>query len=101
METKPRRGERYIVEEPIDATILTHWRAPFTGGSEKTLPRGLEFVVAYDPPEQATAVSCDPADPRAWESLLVDEPDILADKYAGYSLTIRFEDLRTRCSRLA
>lgn len=99
MQLKPKLGERYIVEQPFEAGVLTHWRAPFTGGSNRTLPRGLEFIVAYDPPEEATAVSGDPTRPHEWESILVEEADRSADKYAGYSLVIQFEHLRANCSR--
>jgi hypothetical protein len=101
VKVRPKRGERYVVERPFEAIVLTHWRAPFTGGSEKTLPRGLEFIIAHDPPEKATAAKSDAAKPDEWEELLVDEADRSADNYDGYSLTIPFERLRLNCSRLA
>ena len=100
MKETPKAGERYIIREPFEAGVLTHWRAPFTGGSQRVLPRGLEFRVAFDPSEVANAVSAEPTSPQDWEPVLVEETDRSADKYAGYSLVIQFEDLSAYCDRV-
>jgi hypothetical protein len=95
----PREGYRYVVTTAFEAIVLTQWLGPFTGGSQKLIPAGLEFVVAADPLATATAVTAKPDPSDLWETLLVDEQDRTADKYGGYSLVIPFERLETNCSR--
>jgi hypothetical protein len=73
--------------------------APFTDGSEKLLPAGLEFVVAADPAPTASAVTAKPEPSDQWEPLLVDKQERTAEKYGGYSLVIPLERLETHCSR--
>lgn len=86
--TPIREGQRYRALRDIEVNALTHWEAPFTGGAKGVLPAGAIVVVAFDPPETATAVGCDPADARALESRFVAEADRMHPKYAGYSLSI-------------
>ena len=95
----PRAGYRYVVTTAFEAIVLTQWFGPFTGGSEKLIPAGLEFVVAADPPATATAITAKPDPSDRWEALLVDGQERTAEKYDGYSLVIPFERLETNCSR--
>ncbi len=97
---RPRKGERYEVVKPFVAGVLTMWKAPFTGGDEKTLPVGLRFVVTYDPPASATAISAD-AEPYAeWEEKLVDVSDRSKDNYSSFYLVISFKAVRSNCKRV-
>ncbi|MGN6516084.1 MAG: hypothetical protein ACTHLR_09620 [Rhizomicrobium sp.] len=73
------------------------WRAPFTGGHEKTLPSGLRFVVTDDSPSTATAISADPYPASKWEVELVEAEDRSAEKYGGYYLVIPFGDVTKNC----
>jgi hypothetical protein len=95
----PKKGDRYVVTTAFQAIVLTHWFAPFTGGSEKLLPAGLEFIVEADPPPTATAVVAKPDPYQRWETILVDDQDRLAEKYGGGSLIIQLARLVTHCSR--
>lgn len=97
---RPKKGERYVVVSEFETGVLTMWRAPFTGGGRKILPRGLTFVVAFDPPVQAIGVSADAIDYAKWEPLLVDAADLAAPKYAGYYLVVKYDDLTAHCERL-
>ena len=96
---QPSRGDRYVVNSEFEAIVLTQWFSPFTGGSERQLPAGIEFIVVADPPETATAISARPVLPERWEVLLVDEQERTAEKYAGYSLVISLDFLKAYCSR--
>lgn len=62
----PRQGEQYIVTTAFEAVVLTHWCAPFTGGSERLIPT-------------ATAVAAKPVSPEKWEQLLVDKRLLFGD----------------------
>jgi hypothetical protein len=95
-----RKGDRYEVTEGFIAHVLTMWKAPFTGGYEKSVPPGLKFVIAIDPPASASAVSATAEPPSEWEKILVDPKDRADPKYNGYYLTIPFEHVEKRCVRL-
>jgi hypothetical protein len=98
---RPRKGERYAVRSPFLGLVLTSWKAPVTGGDERTLPAGLEFVVLDDPPEMATAAS-GRADPyKFWERQLVSPKDRRHFQYGGYYLVISFDKLAAHCERLS
>jgi len=96
----PKKGERYIIRVGFKANVLTTWCAPFTGGGERFLPAGLEFIVDYDPPEIATAVSALPNPYELWEKDLVSPEDRKAKKYSGYYLVVPFDRLLSNCERL-
>jgi len=89
--TEIHAGQRYRALSDLEVGALAHWRAPFTGGHEVTLPVGEVFRIAYDPPEGATAASCDPERYEELHSILIPEEDRRSDQYASYSLVISFE----------
>jgi hypothetical protein len=95
-----KQGDKFKVVSPFSAGVLTTWAAPFTGGDRKTLPVGLEFVVAANPPATATAISADVEAPKKWEELLVDREERTAERYTGYYLVIPFNDVATYCERV-
>ncbi len=98
---RPQKGETYEVVNAFTATVLTMWKAPFTGGYEKTIPCGLRFVVAYEPPATATAVSADAEPYSEWEKILVGAEDRNKPKYGGYCLVINFQQVHENCKRLS
>jgi len=97
----PKVGDRYVVLTPFTCGVLVHWRAPATYGYDKELPAGLEFVIDYEPPESATAVSALAEPYEKWERVLVNEEDRAEKKYDGYHLVIHFKDLKQNCGRLS
>jgi hypothetical protein len=99
MAARPKSGCRYRVTTGFETSILTHWRAPFTGSGKAFLPVGLELVVKVDAPETASAVLADTVTPEQWETVLVDEQDRTAEKYNGYTLVVSFECLKRHCAR--
>ena len=86
--TEIRGGQRYRALRDVEVNALTHWEAPFTGGAKGVVPAGTVVIVAFDPPEMATAIGCDPADAKALEAGFVPEADRTHPKYAGFSLSI-------------
>jgi hypothetical protein len=95
----PREGERYEVVTPFTATVMTHWLTAYTGGTRKTLPVGLQFMIDIDPPVAATAVG-GRADSK-WEVFLVDEADRRHEKYGGFSVSVMLDDIAAHCCRVA
>ncbi len=95
-----KKGQRFQVSTAFVGHVLTQWKAPFTGGYEKTLPAGLRFTVHLDPPSSATAVSVDVDCSPDWESVLVDAQDRENPKYNGHYLVIPFEHVAAYCQPL-
>ncbi len=82
-------------------TCLTDWRAPFTGGYKRILPAGEEFIIANDPPDQASAVYADPVNYNKRHKLFVPWTDrIRFLLYNGYYLCIDMELIHAHCSLL-
>ena len=97
---RPKRGDRYVVSKEFPASVLVQWAAPFTsGGGERQLPAGLEFVVLIDPPARAIAAAARPDPYEEWEPILVDKRDREAEKYAGYYVVISLEHLASHCQQ--
>jgi hypothetical protein len=90
----PLDGEVYETLEDTRIKFLTHWRAPFTGGGEGTLPKGTEVRVKIpDWIREPIGVYADPIDVPRIERLLVSEDDRTNAKYGGFSLSISTADL--------
>jgi hypothetical protein len=98
--SKIQKGQLYRTLEPIPVRYLIHWRAPFTGGGSGTLPAGETLVVRDGPSFWSSLVTCDAERAGEIETLLVPEADRKAEKYAGYTLFISLETIRSRCLRV-
>jgi hypothetical protein len=96
--TCPKKGERYIVRTEFVALVLINWRAPMTSGDEKSLPVGLEFVIDADPLPHSTGAAARPDPYEVWESKLLSQADRDSEKYGGYYLVIKFDQLFANCS---
>jgi len=88
-----RKGERFVVEHETPVEVMTHWRAPFTGGNSATLPAGTVVVASYDQSSDAPGFNCIPEDYERLETALVPEADRTAAKYDGYSLSFVLDDI--------
>lgn len=99
--SRPRKGDRYIVTTGFVANVITTWRAPFSGGSEKELPLKLQFVIDQDPRHAMSAVVAVPEPYKDWEVTLVDESDLRTDNYDGYYLVIPMKSLRQNCMQIS
>ena len=95
-----REGQRYRALRDLQVGALTHWRAPFTGGFEVTLPAGEVFVIANDPPASATAAYCTPERYEELHGLFIPAEDRNAETYAGYSLVIDLDVIRQHAELL-
>jgi len=94
------QGQRYRTQVDLPVNFLTHWEAPFTGGGHAILPRGTIFTIHLDPPDGATAASCDPENYDELEKAIVPAADRNAPKYSGFSLSVDLAALRDSCERL-
>lgn len=98
---RPKKDERYEVIEALETGVLTQWQSPFTGGYDRTLPRGLQFIILHDPPEWATGTAVHPTPYDDWEKILVTADDRASAKYDGYYIVISFDDLERHCKRIS
>lgn len=96
-----RAGQKYRALQDLEVTAMTHWNTAFTGGHEVVLPAGEIFTIAIDPPESATAASCDPARYDELHARFVPPEDREHPKYSNYSLSIDLSDIRERAELLA
>jgi hypothetical protein len=96
-----REGERFVADADTEVLVMTHWRAPFTGGNEAMLPAGTVLVVRYDQNPNAPGFGCVPEDYDRLEAVLVPEEDRKAEKYGGYSLSFVLDDIGTKLTPLA
>jgi hypothetical protein len=96
-----RKGERYRTLRDLEVGVLTHYRAPFTGGGRAILPAGEIFTVAIDPPAHAVAASCDPQRYEALHEKLVSEEDRGGHNYSGYSLVVEFDSIERDCEMVS
>ncbi len=91
-----RKGQRYRAKTDLPVTVMTLWRAPYTGGHKHTLPAGEEFVIATDPPPSATAVYALPVNYRKLHAQFVpwsDRKRFLL--YAGYYVCVDLKRVAT------
>jgi hypothetical protein len=95
-----RKGERFIVEAETEVEVMIHWRAPFTGGNEATLPAGTVLVARYDQNPDAPGFNCVPEDHDRLEAVLVSEQDRSAENYGGYSLSFVIDDIGVKLTPL-
>lgn len=94
-----KKGQRYIADEDLAVTCLTAWSAPYTGGYRRILPAGEEFVIANDPPPQATAVYADPVNYGKLHKQFVSWTDrIRFLLYNGYDLGVKIELVEKSCT---
>jgi hypothetical protein len=90
----PRPGEVFELASDAEISFVTHWRAPFTGGGKGLLRKGtrVRIVDPVSDPEPI-AVYAHPLEMSLVEVALVPESDRRAERYAGYSLSIRTVEL--------
>jgi hypothetical protein len=81
-----------VVTTDHATVVLIHWRAPFTSGAQATIPAGTILVVRYC---GSTGFGTVPEDYERLEQDLVPVADSQAEKYAGYSVPIRDEEVGT------
>ena len=91
------KGQRFRTLRNLEVGVLTHYRAPFTGGARAILRAGEVFTVALDPPALAIAASCRLQRYEALQEELVPKEDRIADDYSGYSLVIEFGSIERDC----
>lgn len=89
-------GQCRVAVEPLEATVLIQWRAPYATGHEATVPAGTRLRVTQAPPEGTTAVACEPIAYAALEAELVAETTYAAGRYAGYWLSIDIAQMIAR-----
>ncbi len=100
VQDRPRKGDRYAVTTAFTTILLVQFFAPFTGGNEQTLPAGLLFVIDHDAVDSAKGVAAIPEPYADWEPALVSDVDRKTEKYAGYYLVIKFDDLEKFCEKV-
>lgn len=94
-----KTGQRYITNEDIKITCMTSWKTPYTGGYDRILQTGEEFIIANDPPKGATAVYANPINYKKLHKKFVPWTDRMRIfLYAGYYLCIELKKIDKSCS---
>lgn len=94
----PRKGEIFEVLEPCEATYLTAWEAPYTGGGKVALARGWRLRVSELPRDETPiSVYAEAVDYAAVEALVVPAADRTASRYRGYYFSVPTKVLCTKC----
>ena len=88
-----RKGDKIRCREAVSTHGLIHYKAPFTGGFECTIPAGTILLVDLDPLEGATGFCCLPLDYDAFELKHVPVRERRSKDYAGYSFVLHLADL--------
>ena len=101
MPASAKKESRYRSNKAIPVLALTSWRAPFTGGYERSLPEGEAFTVLFDSAEPATAAACMPDRYDDLHSHFIPAKDREAESYAGYYLVISLRELADSCVQLS
>jgi len=95
------KGQRYRVTQELRVIVMTEWTAPYTGGYERTLSPGVQFVITSNPGPWASSVFCDPDDARALARALIPWRDRWRLwVYRGFFLCVQLPDLDRCCERL-
>ncbi|MGC9527283.1 MAG: hypothetical protein ACP5D7_17255 [Limnospira sp.] len=96
------KGQTYRPKIDLPVICMTSWAAPFTGGYDHILPRGETFIIANDPPPDATAVYADVVNYHQLHSYFVSRGDRWRFwVYRGYYLCIDIEQIQTDCELVA
>lgn len=94
----PCKGDVYEVVDSCEATYLTFWEAPFTGGGEVTLSPGWRLRVSETSRyERPVSVYAEAVDYQALESIVVPFEDRNSGKYRGFSFSVSTTVLSTKC----
>ncbi len=94
----PRKGEVYEVLDPCEATYLTAWEGPYTGGCSVMLLRGWRLRISEMPrDEKPISVYAEAVDYKAVELLVVSEEDRNSGSYRGFYFSVPTMVLYTKC----
>ena len=95
-----KTGQKYEVLKPFQCLCLYGYQAPFTGGGEIAVAEGFQFKVMLDVNPAATAANCHPLDYEKHHEEFVPEEIRADDKYDGYGLMIKLDDISRFCRPL-
>ncbi|QDP00043.1 hypothetical protein [Thalassotalea sp. PS06] len=84
----PDQDSIYEVFSLIEGNVLIQFCAPFTGGNDVQIPKGIRLRVLEHCDEKPLVIACSPIDSEEHSDMFVDKKDLNNDLYAGYYLTI-------------
>ena len=87
------KGAKFITTRDLEKICLTHWRAPFTGGFECTIPAGTILISFYDQVEHPATLGLIPENYEEFERSYVSETYRFDPKYQGYSFVFTTNDI--------
>ena len=94
-------GNKFLVVRPLPTRGLVQWRAPFTSGFERVIPKGTVLVAERDAPRLSTGFVCVPTNSAELESQIVPGADRGVDKYAGYYFFLAYKHIGKQLQRCA
>lgn len=93
-----RAGQEWSVREDANAICMVQFRAPFTGGTRVIVPAGELLIVLSDPLPHARAVGFRPKRYAELMKSFIDPKELSDQKFAGYYLVIKFEEVARCCT---
>jgi hypothetical protein len=95
-----KKRDRFFVLEDIETIALTHWKAPFTGGFEYTIPKGTILVALTNSVRLSSGFGCVPENKDEFEKQFVPENIRMNPKYAGYSFAMKYSEIGKRVRKI-
>ncbi|WP_223908673.1 hypothetical protein [Geobacter sp. AOG1] len=94
--TKILHGDRFVTMEDIKTHVAVSWAAPYTGGYDCVIPKGIVLVAIRDQRDGSLAFSCIPVNYQELEKVFVPASDRFELKYAGYHFAFTNTDVGVR-----
>ncbi len=94
------QGELFVVRSPLRVTVLTHWRAPYTGGLDCVIPAGTQLVAQASAPAGAKEARFVPRSQAAFARALIPAQVREHPRFDALSLVLRASQIETRLSRV-
>ncbi|MDZ4201257.1 MAG: hypothetical protein U1C96_03825, partial [Gallionella sp.] len=94
----PCKNEVYEVLDPCEATYLTAWDGPYTGGCSVILLQGWRLRISETPrDEKPISVYAEAVDYKTVELLVVPEKDRTSGSYRGFYFSVSTLVLYNKC----
>jgi|GEM_PF-2393608 len=94
-------GELFVVRSPLRVTVLTHWRAPYTGGLTCVVPAGTQLVALGSTPVGSKEARFAPRSQTAFARALIPASVRENPRFDSASLVLRAGEIETQLSRVS
>jgi len=92
-------GDLFEVSLPLRVFVLTHWRAPYTGGFKCTLPVGVHLRAVTAAPKGSRGCRFVPSEPSEFLIHFVPQEERTSPKFSGVSVPLSTRKIRRHLQR--